>query len=420
MKLSDKKVMLIGFGIFEGFFAQKLAEEFKEALVYIPYEQPFPSWRTEYICKGLPNVSLVDAYEDHEDEVDLFVFLDIGFSGMQRALRKKGKRVFGVGEAEKYEMDREFLMRTLGQRGLPVPKYEMVTGIDALREKLRNLKDKWVKLPNKERAVMESFHHKEWKKSITTLDELAYKLGPVRDIIKFMICDPIPGVEFGVEKFQSNGDYLEIACYGPEIKASGYEGHIIPMAEMPQFLRIVDERMLPEWRRHKVCGHTSTEVRAGKDKKSYFTDGCQRFGSPPGEAICNAYKNLPQIIYAVAGGEKIKPEPVGEWVAEICIYSPYAKDDALPVDFPEKQADNLKFRRLCKVGSQYYVLPEKLAGDRICAAVGVADSREEAQFIACEAAESLDCGAKDYSKTVFEEIEEEIEKAQKFGLLKEF
>jgi hypothetical protein len=313
-------------------------------------------------------------------------------------------------------MDRILFAKTLAGRGLPVFKYRVAKGIDELKEILKKEKDLWVKLPTKVRGVMETFHHEEYKNSITLLDELSHKLGGIRDVLPFMVVDPIPGVEIGAEKFLSNGDYLETGMWGPEIKGEGYIGRVMPMEDMPQALRKVDEGMSPIWKKYKVCGHISCEVRIGKDKIPYFTDPCQRFPSPPGEVICEAYKNLPEIVWAVAGGEKIKPEPAGKYVAEVCIYSLTCRNEWLPVDFSEKEFRRLKFRRLCKVEGQYYCLPDPNSGDRIAGGVGVGNTKEEAQFEALEACEKLKCRGKDYKKDVFDEADEVLEEAEKYGI----
>jgi hypothetical protein len=416
MKLSDRKALVVGYGVFEVFIAQKLAEEFREVRVYTPCEEAFPLLERQMIGEGVPGVKRIDNFEDDQDDIDLFVFPDYGFASKQEQLRKKGKRVFGAGNSEILEMDRLLFAKTLAERGLPVFKYRMVKGIDELREVLKKEKDLWIKLPTKVRGIMETFHHTEYKNSMTKLDELAHKLGGYRDTLDIMIVNPIPGVEIGCEKFLSNGDYAEIGLWGPEIKGVGYIGRFMPMADMPQALKKVDDGMVPVWKKHKVCGHISCEVRVGKDRKPYFTDPCQRFPSPPGETIPEAYKNFSQLVWAVAGGEKIKPEKAAEWVAEVCIYNPIGKTEWVPVDFSEKEFKRLKFRRLCKVENQFYCLPDKDAGDRICGAVGLGDTKEEAQFEALEACEQLKCEGKDYDKSVFEEADEVLEEAKKYGV----
>lgn len=421
MKLSDKKVLTIGFGMFEVFFAQRFAEDFKESLLYIPYESPFPVPDKEYIGKGIPGITLVDEPEDHEGEIDLYVFLDYGFMGRQRALRKKGKKVFGAGEAEEYERDREKAYGLLARCGLPVPPHKMVTGVDELRNALKNEKEvKWIKIPPSERGIIETWKHESYEKSCRFIDKMGLNAGILRDSLRIAICDDIPGVEFGVEKFLSAGRYAPIACYGPEIKSAGYLGHVMSMNEMPLFLRRIDDGLAPEWRRLKVSGHISSEIRTGKDKKPYFGDFCQRQGSPPGEAICNAYKNISHLFYAAAVGEELKPEKTGNYVAEVCVYSRLGKEQVLPVSFPKKQSNNLKFRRLCRMKDQYYVLPDKDSGDRIGAAVGVGETREEAEFMAMEVVESLECEGKEYSKTVFEDVDDVLREAKKYGLMERF
>jgi len=414
--LSKLNALVIGYGVFEVFMAQKLAEEFKTVRLYTPCEESFPLLEKQTIGEGVPGVTRVDNYEDYKEDTDLFCFFDYGFASKQEELRKAGKRVFGAGNSEILEMDRILFAKTLANVGLPVFKYRVVKGVDALTDVLKKEKDLWVKLPNKARGIRETFHHSEWKNSITKVDELAHKLGGYRDSLQFMVVDPIPGIEAGCEKFLSNGDYPEIALWGPELKGAGYIGKVMAMADMPKALKKVDDEMAKIWKKYKVCGHISSEVRVGKDRKPYFTDPCQRFPSPPGEAVCEAYKNISQLIWQVAGGEPIKPEPAAKYVAEVCIYSPIGKTEWVPVNFPEKEFKRLKFRRLCRIEGQYYCLPDKDAGDRIAASVGLGETKEEAEFEAMEGCEQLRSESKDYDKAVFKEIDEVMEEAESYGV----
>jgi len=423
MKLSDKICRIYGYGIFEIFLGQIMAQDYKEIQFFSPWMGPFPTWHNQYIGKGIPGITRLDSWEDGQENVDLFCFFDVGDGDKQKQLRerikkgelKKDARVFGAGESGEQEMDRLKFKKTLVAQGLAVPKYDIVVGIDALHTLLKKEKDLWIKLNVENRGLMETFHHKTYKKSLGKLDELAHKLGPLRETEKFMWEKPIPGVEPGADWFMAHSEYYEQGLWGYEAKGDGYCAKVSTYDDLPAPIKKVNNAMKPVWKRYDICGALSSEIRFGLSRIPHFIDACQRMGNPPAASISSIYKNLPKIIDAVAGGEIIKPEFNGTHVAELTIEAEGAKEEPIPFDWSEKDMHSIKLRRACVVDGQYWNIPFKDSAT-VAKAVGVGDSREEAEFNALEAAAKFECEGKTYNKATFEELEEITKEAKKYGL----
>ena len=414
--LSKKVVRIFGYGLFEGFMAMRLAEKFKRVELYTPWKGSYPVPAKNLIGVGLPGVVKVDNFFADIDSVDLFCFFDVGDGDIQENLRKQGKRVFGTGTADVLEYDRVGFKKTLKSVGLPVGPYKVVVGIKALEEELKKpeSKGKWVKVSTY-RGICETFKTNGYKYTMTKLDAMAAKLGAYRDQQEFIIEDSIPGTEPGDDRFYSNGEPLQIATYGFENKDKSYVCKAMDINDMPDPIKQVSKALAPVYKEHNVCGMMSSEVRISDDGKPYFIDCCSRAGSPPSELISELYENFAEIVWAVAGGERITPKPVAKYAAEVLLKSEMAPTDWVPLDFNEKDLKVLKLRNLCKIGNQYYYIPQDgctiLGG-----AIGFGDTLEEAQNNALANAQLLDCEECHYAMDAFAETAGELQKAKDYGL----
>jgi len=421
--LSKKKVLIYGYGLFECFLAMRMARDFKEVMLYTPWKGSYPLPTKNLIGTGLPGVTKVDDFFAEVDGSDLICFFDVGDGDLQQSLRAQGKRVLGAGTADILENDRVGFKKVLESVGLPVGPYQVAKGMDALHAALKAEKDKWVKV-SKYRGITETFHHKDYRYTLPRLDQIATRLGAYRNEQEFMIEDPIPGVECGDDRFMCNGKPLPIATYGFEIKDQAYLCKAMPVEEMPVPVRQVADALAPVYQEHNVCSMMSSEIRIGADKKPYFTDQCSRAGSPPSELMSELYSNFSEILWAIAGGEMVTPKPIAKYAAEVLIKSEMAPTDWVPMDFDVKDLDRLKMRNLCgidvdagdgKKKRQFYYIPQD-GGTIIGGAIGFGDTREEAQLEALRSAEKLQCEESHYDTTVFDQYEEELAKAEKFGL----
>ena len=421
--LSKKYAFVIGPGWIEVFIAQTLAKDFKEVFLFTNWMSAFPTPHLQWIGKGIPGITRVDSYEDTKRIVKenggLFVFPDVGDGDRQADLRKDGCRVFGSGESGELEFNRSLFKKVLKERGLPVPPFRIVTGIDDLRAILKKEDNLWVKLDVDVRGIMETKKHVTYNLSISWLDKLAHELGWIRNITKFMIEKPVGEVEGGSDQFESNGIILPQSLLGWEDKGNGYIAKVMDTDKMPMPIKRVNEAMAPVEKKYKTCGPTSSEVRngeKGREREPFFIDACRRFGNPPAAGITAVYKNYSKICWATAGGEMIKPEFNGKYVAELPIEHPDATTEPVPFDITEKEFDSIKLKNCCyvKEDKTYYNIPFSYSST-IAKAVGVGETIEQAEYAALEAAEKFSCEGKTFDPVTFEKLDETLDKAKKFG-----
>ena len=430
MKLSETKILLVGHGLFEIMFGLRFAEDFKKVMFFnpgaSPGDDPFPAPFRRDIGEGIPGIEKVRSYEDAKWEIlkddGIFCFLDVGMGDKQREIKRLAKlmnkrpRIFGTGDSEEQELDRELFKRTLKSQGLAYVPYRVVHGIDELVPILKKEDDLWIKLNTDYRGIKETFKHTTWKESKTAIDELACKLSFLRDTCTFMIEKNIPGVEPGGDWFVSRGILFSQGLYGWEDKGISYLCKVMDTDKMPAAIRTVNQAMAPVYRKYGIDGALSTEIRLAKDRIPRYIDACQRMGNPPAATICAIYKNSPKIIAGIADGEAVKPEFEGAYGAEIGVESSEAETRDIPFDFnPQKDSKTIKLRLATKINGQFFNVKSN-CGTTIVKAVGIGKSKEEAIYNCLEAADGFHCQGKSYDKSSFDSLEDSIREGEKYGL----
>src|SRR5271156_1381335 len=92
--VQDVRACVIDYGTFID-VAAKLGETMAKVYYHSPVDQEYQNVRDCVLGEGLENVERLDDLFDKLDEIDLFVFPDIGFGSLQRHLRSRGKAVWG-------------------------------------------------------------------------------------------------------------------------------------------------------------------------------------------------------------------------------------------------------------------------------------------------------------------------------------
>lgn len=437
--LSKKKALVYGYGIFDVFLAQTLAQDFGEVFLFVPWMGPWPTPDYQCIGKGIPGVTRVESYEDTKaivkENKGTFFFFDVGDADKQWELRQEGCAVFGAGgrpskqkdekgqniyPSQALEIDRSFFKDTLKEVGLPFAPYRIVHGIDELTPILRKEDDLWIKMDVTIRGIKETFHHIDWKSSVNEIDELAHKLGFYRDVAEFMVEKPVEkdGVEIGDDSMRSHGLPLEYSLYGIEVKGDGYSCKVVPTDKLPAPIKIVNTAMLPFEQEYDVNGAISSEVRWGESQKAYYIDACRREGNPPAACTSEIYKNFSRVCDGIARGEKVKAEFKAPYAAELSVEALNADCESIPMDISEKDFHSLKIRRACKIGDQYYNIPFRDKVSTVVKAVGLGETLEEAQGNCMKAAEDFSCKGKTFNKDTFNELNEIIDRSVSFGIEK--
>ncbi len=413
MDFSNLTALVIDQGLYVH-IAEKLAESFGRVLYHCNgWRSAFPVSERFNIGAGLDGIERVANPWEHVDDADLIVFPDTYFGGEQEYLRRQGKRVWGSGHAEMLELHRDELKTVMNGVGLPVGGYEIVTGIDALREYLKENPGVYVK-GNVFRGDIETFRNKNWVVTQPLLDDLANRLGPRQSEVVFVVEDPIEGVEAGYDGACIDGRFPAVATFGYEAKDAGYVGKVVDYEDLPAALREVNARLAPALAALGCRSFFSTEVRIGKNREPYLMDPALRAGSPPSEAYIELFSNWDEVIWAGADGEVADLKARAGYAAEIILRSEWAREHFLALDLPASVRPFIKIHGHCRIGGRDYAAP--LGIREIGAAIGWGDSLEEAVGAALEHAEAVEGLELEFDRNALSAAMESIEQGREFGV----
>ena len=320
--VSDTIACVLDHGLFLP-LALRLAEDFKHVFYFSPFEEGF-----SHIAKGC----IGDGFEDRNLErvsgvfaakrkgAEVFVFPDIEQSDLQIELRLQGIPVWGSGAGDSIELNREKYARILKETGLEVFPHTVVVGVEALREHLREVEDKYIKI-SRWRGDLETCHWRSYASDSALLDQWGLKFGPLP--MRFLVCDSIEtDLEIGSDGYSVLGKWPSLMLNGIEWKDSSYLAAVTKYADMPEPLREVMEALSPVFKAHGVANQFSSEIRIEKDTgKAFFTDPTMRGGLPSTGSQLMAWKNISEIVLAGAHGELVDPEPTCEYVCEAILKS---------------------------------------------------------------------------------------------------
>ena len=413
MNLKDKSILFYDYGLFTN-IAQRLSRDYAKVYYHTPRESNYPLPNRYMIGDGIDGLIRCDedSLWDVIDKVDLIAFPDTGEGALQERLRREGKRVFGCGRSERLELDRAWLREGMKKIGLPVIPYQVIIGVDNLRDYCRINKDKWIKI-SMFRGLAETYHHIDYNKSLPWIDRIAHLSGPYQKHFEFIVEDTIDGCEVGSDWFFSGG-YLDNGMYGIEIKDKGYICKTLRHSDLPKPILEVDRKLEPILKKLGMQGMVSTEVRYD-GKNAYLIDPCTRAGSPPSECQSRMYENYSEMFWNVAGSDSIIPKPIAKYGAQVILYSEFAIKDWCHITIPAKFKDRITVKNLCNIDGQHYIIP-KDESNTIGSAVGYGKTIEEAQGNAMKAADAVKAEGLYYFENVFDEADEEIKKAKSYGV----
>lgn len=356
--------------------AEKLGETMVKVYYYSPFEQEFLGVEKCVIGDGLEKVEREDEFLDPEalSTIDLFVFPDIGYKGLQRHLRDLGKAVWGSMGANDLEVYRTRFLKTIEELGLPMVNSVRCVGVTALSDHLKEVKNKWVKI-NRYRENMETWKHLDYEHSIPMLRKLATDFGGVADRVVFIVQDEIPDAqEIGYDGWSIDGWYPDVSTQGYELKNKLYLGSVLPYDELPESVRLVNEKMSPVLESYGYRNFVATEIRE-QDGTPYFIDPTLRMPGQTGEQLLESCVNLADVIWQGANGITIKPEFAAKFVAEATIH--YSGGDGWRVlRVPEQVKRWTKLYHYCQDGGLYHFPPRKI--DEVGVIIGMGDTIEEA------------------------------------------
>jgi hypothetical protein len=384
MEPRDAQVCIIDSGVFLS-IARAYGRQFNKPPFYVTmWERQFADGQDLQIGNGYDELIRVRTIWEVIDEVDLFIFLDVGHGVMQDALRRMGKRVFGPGSAgENLELKRWHFYQTIKGLGMPVPNAVRLVGVSALRKHLSTHDNQWVKI-SQFRGVEETFNSPNYLAIFPFLDWLESDLGARREEIEFVAYDPLDDcLELGYDGFCIDGEFPETAFFGYERKDKSYVMTVKPYGELPEEVRYMNDKIAPILKKIKYRGHYHTEGRVSKkDGKVYFTDITTRPGCPPGEIFAGLIDNLAEIAYYGAEGKVVEPKALYKYGVQAVIKTDFAEHNALTVSYPEHLADRVMLINSCVVDGVEWVIPTAKC-EQIGYVTGLADDLEEA-IVECQ------------------------------------
>lgn len=305
-KISELHFRVCDHGLFLP-IARRLARDAGRVSYWTPHEHAFPTVKA-CIGDGFPDLQRVESPWVESEDVDCFVFPDIGFNHLQAELKAQEFPVWGAGFGERFEVSRASFLRALAEAKLPIPPHQVRAGITQLKEYLHDKTDLWVKI-SRFRGDTETFHWRSADDDENRLNQLAVKLGPFREQMLFYIFEPIDTKnEDGVDTWCIDGVYPDLVIHGMEAKDKAYLGTWQRYTDLPKELRHVNDAFAPLLGQRHYRGFFSTEVRITPEGESYFIDPTCRAGSPPSQVMAEMIGNYGQIIWGGANGDLVEPE----------------------------------------------------------------------------------------------------------------
>ena len=316
--IEDLHIRVVDHGLFLP-VARRIARDAGRVSYWTPTEQGFPTVLDRH-GEGFPDIERVDCYLQDLDEVDCFVFPDIGFGLIQQDLQARGLPVWGHLGGDILEQDKLLFLNALEEVGLRVPAFDEVKGINALWDYLRDEKDVWVKMSG-DRGDWETLHWRSWDEDADELAARDIRLGPSREDRSFYVFPRIDTeIEDGFDTYTVDGKIPSLVVHGMEAKDKAYVGAFQRFQDLPEQVRKVGELFVPLLgRRFGYQGDFSCEVRIVDDDEYYFIDPTCRCGSPPSQVLTEMIGNYTERIWRGANGELIDPEPAAKFgVQALC------------------------------------------------------------------------------------------------------
>jgi hypothetical protein len=382
--VEDVTACVIDYGSFMS-LSETLARTMKKVYYYSPFEAEFQDLRDCIKGTGLDPVERLDSFLDPDvfDEIDLFIFPDIGYGGMQRHLRKLGKAVWGSMGADELELYRSYFLQVLEHAKLPIIPYEELTGLTALAEYLKENENKWIKV-DRYRQNMETWHHLNYDQSARMLDSLAVVFGSAKDQVTFIAQDELKSdMEVGFDGWCVDGEFPPESFQGYEKKNELYLGSLLSAADLPKEIQTVNRAMAPVLKHYGYRNWWATEIRIA-DGVPYFIDPTARMAGQTMEHQLETCTNIADVVWSGANGVMLAPEFGWSFAAEATLHYDAAATDSALVNNEWKTLhlpDDtnllrwLKLYHYCRIGDVTHFSPHKT--DEVGVILGVGDSIEE-------------------------------------------
>lgn len=370
--LSSKTALVFDNGLFVP-IAHRLAQSFGRVLYHQPWETGFSVINQACVGDGYQDIERCEDIWHVKDEVDLWVFPDLGHDGLQLELERQGKRVWGARSGDRLELNRELFLKTLAEVGLTVPEYQVVEGLSKLRRHLLDKENLYIKI-SKYRGMMETTHWRSWREDSGLLDLWAVKWGPLAECVRWLVFDPIEtDLEIGGDTYNVRGQWPNVMLHGIECKDEAYFGAVTERDKMPAQLQAVMDAFGPVLKEHGSVTSWSMEVRV-KDDVATFIDPTIRGGLPSTASQLVLWENYPEIIWHGAAGELVEPEPAAKFSMEVSLKTKSPRKTWSVVVLPDELKPWVKLASCCRVNDADCFPPDDAEGEEIGWLVALGDT----------------------------------------------
>lgn len=372
----DATLTLIDSGLFTE-LAVRLTREFSKIRSSVAWEAEFPTLNDRAIGSGLEDIEWVeDPYLDRiVESTDLFMFPDIFNAGKQQLLKSNGKLVWGSNTGDELETKRIGFRILQEKLGMPVPKYELVTGWSELAAWLKEFNDHcFIKTTSKIRGTMETHEFFDFEQDEYWLWNLRCKMGGGAEKVQFLIEMPVESpFETGIDTYCVNGEYPETPMQGIEIKGKLMLSSAQTRSNTPKALDQALTTLAPELKKRHYCNFLSAEFRG-----DILTDFCARAPNPGIGVEMEMIKNLGEIIVGGVQGKLVQPVYEAEFGIQAAVFHDH--DDDLWKQFRIDPSVRrwFKLMEFCEVESRYQIVPRPPFGSKIGWIVGIGNSIREA------------------------------------------
>lgn len=425
MKIEDLHVHIQDAGSFLP-LAQMFSKVARKTTYYSPMDQEFLGIERCVIGDGFDGFEREDEYLDPDfiKSVQLWVFPDQGYGGFQRYLRSIGKLVWGSMGASELELYRTRFLKVLNEVGLPVVHSVAIRGLTKLAEHLKSVENKWVKI-NRYRDNMETWHHQDYDHSERELERLSLCFGPLKEHVTFVVQDAIDGtpdepvIEAGYDGWCIERDgvaqFPKTSFQGVEKKNQLYLGSQLDYDELPEQIKIVNEKFGKALAEYQYRNFFATEIRIKGDEFSFIDPTCRMAGMTQ-EHLIKTCTNLPDVILAGAQGNVINPEFENPFAAEATIHYKSANETEGWKTFKmsDEASEFVKLYRCCYADGVYHFPPHH--SDELGVVIGNGPTPEDAIENMKDHFEMISDEPVSIELSGFADLIEDIEKAQEHGV----
>jgi hypothetical protein len=413
--LKTKTVLLVDNGLFHN-WALKLAQSFGRVLYYSPWQSGFPSQKQTRLGDGFAGVERCNYPQAVEDEIDLFVFVDLFQADWQARLRAQGRRVWGMGDSEDVELERWAFRQWCERNGLKLNPAKLVTGMDALRAYLQERKDVFVKMARGiNRGDMETWKWKGEFISTPRLDQQVYDLGSFKDDTEFLVEDEQKdAIELGEDLFTVDGQWPEFIMQGMEIKGLGTVGIVKPYAQLPQCLRDFNSKLAKVFKADTARTFFCMEGLYNKARQYTPMDPCVRLGSPSNELLAEMFDGWAETLWWGAEGKMVSPKPVAKYGIVAMAYNENSGKNWQPLKYPPSMDRWVKLRNPYAIGGKRYAVPQG-SPTNLAGIVGTGKTLLEAAAAMGEHAQAVDGNQVEIATDSISKMLDVVKKANDWG-----